>query len=221
MTLTLVGFVTTPNWTSTTAQTTASISIQTGDLLVVKTGGFNGPTNPTIANSGTALTWTLQESLVTASSSMAKIWTATADSNRSLTVTLTPQTAHHFGGVLEVWRGHNGVGAAESRYDTSGIDIPITTTGSASALSMIIADRNHINGASRSYLTVNVAATEEAYSYDSTDTTFYSAYWSNSGAAGAKTVGQPWFGAQNAAIAVIEILAGAGPVDKMGWGILL
>lgn len=217
---TLSSFATTPNWTATTAQTTGSVTIQTGDLLVVKTGGFNGPSTPTIANSGAALTWTLQESLVTAASAMAKIWTATADSNRSLTVTLTPQTADDFGGVIEVWRNHNGIGAAESRYDTSGIDIAITTTSANSAISMIIADRNCINGASRSYLTVNVAATEEAYSYNGTDATDYAAYWSDVGAAGAKTVGQSWHGAQSSAIAVIEI-KGAAVTPKYGWGVLL
>lgn len=204
--------------TTTSPKSTGSITCVAGDLIVASVGGSTAAINPTISKSGAAITWELQESLITGGSACNKLWTATAPSSETFTVTFTSaNTTYDMSGYAAVFRGHNGVGAAESRYDTSGIDIPITTTGDGSLVFMAIYDRNAIDGTNRSWLN---GAAELFYNRTAAVCAMYVAY-QNAGAAGAKNVGQAWHGAQNSGIVALEILNGAASVDKMGWGILL
>jgi hypothetical protein len=214
--------VTSTAFDGTTPKTTASISVQTGDILVAKAGnGDQGDGDLTVA--GGSLTWTQQQTVSVASNTEIWVWTATASSTTSITVTFArPAGTGSFGGSVEVWRASDGVGASSSTNNTGGPSLGITTLQANSAVSVFNQDWNAVDGAVRTWRTINsITPTagngfETLYNRIVGGFTTYSAYYGDVGATGAKTAGLSAPVGQKYSIAAIEIkgTAGASTVTK-------
>src|SRR6185436_10244329 len=84
------------SWNSSSTKTTPSFSVQAGDVLVAYAAMEDEP--GTLAISGGTLTWTEQQNINTAAYTEARIWTATVDTNKSMSVTFTNGGSNNFFG---------------------------------------------------------------------------------------------------------------------------
>lgn len=200
--------VSAPTWISTTNTssllgttspiTTANISVQSGDILVGIAYSEDQGFDVTISDNS-SLTWTLQQNPATSGFSIVKIWTAPVSSTSStLTVTFTLGTAGgEFGGSVVVIRGSSGVGATAGSTIAAGVpQQAITTTQVNSLVVFASANRNASQYQLDAWNTINSitptvgGSGEIAAARDGVHYTLASAYWSNVGAAGSKTVGK-------------------------------
>lgn len=206
-------------WNTTSASATYvtdSFSVTTNNILV-GLGGFSNLESWTLAisNSGTAHTWTERQKVSVANYCLAYGWTAPAAATQSNTATFTrggSGSATLFGGIVLQFSGSDGVGASAKTNVASGApSLSITTTQDNSAIVVFVLDWSAVDGASRTWRTVNsvtpTAANglERSYFRDSAQYTVYSAYYSDAGTAGAKTVGLSAPGAQKYSIIAVEI----------------
>ena len=209
----------TPWNSSPTSRTTASISVVAGDVLVafVVEETSKGATE-TFTISGGSLVWTLQEEIDIIDYPTVFVWTATVDSDKSMTVlftrTATDDVNWWWGGNVLNFRGTSGVGAAEKTNVSSGApSLNITTTQANSVLVSVSGDWNATDGASRTWRTVNsITPTsgngmEVTYFRDASHFASYGAYYSNAGSIASKTVGLSAPGAQKYSIAAVEVKA--------------
>lgn len=216
---TFVSFTAT-SWTiSGSTKTTASISVQSGDILVAITAveGYNATQitgDPTV--SGGSLTWTRRQLVQVTDYCQAAIWTATASSATSITVSGTKPSGDFsttaFGFGVYVFRGSDGVGASNKTNVSSGApSLSLTTTADNSVVIAIDGDWSAADGSSRTWRTINsVAPTsgngyEKVYYRDSSLYTVYSAYWPDAGSAGSKTTGLSAPTGQKYAICALEV----------------
>lgn len=200
----------------------SSVSWSAGDVLVATASSENGSLLWSTAGptGGTGLTWTYlgTNSGADANSTAAQVWYAVAPSSQSgQTVSLTTWASGgtSWGGWrLTVWTGTSGVGATVvgAAGQSGAPSLGITTTGANSAVQALVSDWNAVDGASRTYRTVNSitptagGAGEVGYARDGTRGTAYGAYWSDAGAAGSKTVGLTAPTGQLYTVTAIEIL---------------
>lgn len=144
-------------------------------------------------------TWTLQQSNVTASNCQQWGWTGVG-AGASATITFTPNqtgAGREKGWGVYEFSGSDGVGAsAKATNQTSGgPSLSITTTQANSAIVVIASDWNAVDGATRTWRTVNGFApssgngAEKEYQRNTSAATHYVAVYPDAGAAGAKTVG--------------------------------
>jgi hypothetical protein len=211
---------------SPNTRTTPSFNVTVGDILVVlgtmEDGGasFSGIT-------GGGLTWTQQVNVGTSNASCrAAIWTATAASTTSITVSLTGTSGggvdHYWGFVVHQYRDSDGVGASASQNNAvSGVapSLALTTSQANSAISFVDGDWTASDGTTRTWRTINsITPTsgnglETDYFRDSGGAhyTIYAGYWSDAGAAGSKTTGLSAPSTQRPTIVAIEIKGTAGP----------
>lgn len=198
---------------STTPKTTASISVQVGDILIAyaaKDANSDNLSTPT--NSGTALTWTLQQSVDTASRCEVRIWTATATAAESITVSFasTGGAGEWFGGAVQVWRSSDGVGAsAAANAAGSAPTLNITTTQANSAIAVLNADWEGADGASRAWRANAGTLTETTYFHELNRYTVYAGYHADAGSIGTYAVGLTT-PSQTYAIVAVEIKGSAG-----------
>lgn len=185
---------------------TASVTVQAGDLIVVKAGTNNSGARISSVSGG-GLTYTLQQSIVgVTQQSCAYVWTAVSPSSQTFTLTVTPSSAF-FTFAAEVWRNHNGIGSSGKKTATSTTSLSLTTQGANSAITVLNADWNAVNGSTRTYLTSAGAFTENGYQTDPSWLTFYSGYHADAGAVGSKTVGMSAPSGQRPSLIVLEVLA--------------
>lgn len=187
---TLVATASTAYSGTTSPKTSSSLSVQAGDLLVVTAGGSDGTTLNTPTNSGAALTWTLQASVALGTSwGTAYVWTATVDTNRSLTVSVSRNTGGgttNFGFTAYAYRNHAGVGnVAFGNVSSTAAALSLTTSAN-SAVALAATDFNPATGTA-TWRSVNGAPTVDV------DTTannrFYAANYPGTGTAGTNTYG--------------------------------
>jgi hypothetical protein len=202
--------------TNTSPKTTASITVQTGDVLIAFAA------NPDlsfgdISIAGGGLTWTQQRKTTTSSAVEVWLWSATATSNTSFTVSFTQTgSASVFGGNVLVFRNSAGIGAsAMTVAPNSAPSLNLTTTAANSAIVVINGDWNGRDGSTRTWRTVNsITPTpppptgnglEVTYFQNTIDYGVYGAYYSDVGAAGIKTVGLTVPSNQTYSIIAIEV----------------
>lgn len=198
-------------WNSTTSpKTTASISVQTGDVLVAYSVVEDHASQISIA--GGSLTWTLQQEVNVTNFTRVFVWTTTATSTTSFTVDFTRgASARFYGGNVLVWRGSDGVGASNKTNTTGAPSLALTTSFANSAIVTVVGDWDADDGTTRTWRTVNSitpssgAGTEPTYFRDAAHYTVYAAYYTNAGAAGSKTVGISSPSAMTYSIAAVEI----------------
>jgi hypothetical protein len=201
--------------TSTTPKTTASISVNNGDVLIAYgcIEGQSSSTSDSINVSGGSLTWTKNQWVKVGSTTYVLVASATATSTTSITVTLTHvgNTTTWYGGGVYVFRDSNGIGASNKTNSTGGPSMSLTTTQTNSAIVYVSGDFVPVDGASRTWRTINsVTPTagngfEKTYFFNASHYTVYSAYWLDVGATGAKTVGLSAPTGQTYSIAAIEV----------------
>lgn len=205
-------------YNTSTAPKTVSVTTQAGDLLVIVSAVENGSTTfNTPSGNGIAFT---SRQIVDLDTNWCDIgiWTgtdATGGTNWTLTVDTTAG-GFQFGATCFVFRNHGGYGAS-SKTNVSGAapSLGLTTTQDNSAIVVISADWVPVDGASRTWLTVNSLTPtngngmERTY-HSNANYTAYAAYYSDAGTTGSKTVGLSAPGGQKYSIAAIEVKGTAG-----------
>jgi hypothetical protein len=216
---TFVTSVNTTSWAHAFASAqTLSFTTQVGDLLVVIGSLKSNADGMTVTDntSGGALTWT-QRVLVgpDTSHTEAYIWTATATTAQSLTVTLTHTGAEGvvWGGTGYQFRGHGGVGNTASGSGTSTApNVNITTTGANSAVVMYVGDTNtpavgsqvyRSNAGTFTQRTATVATNDDT---SASEYTLYHGYHADAGAASTYALGMTTPSSQAWTLAAIEVL---------------
>lgn len=203
---------------ATTPKTVASVSVQAGDIIVVRSWAEHGVATLGTPSDGTN-TYT-NRALVdsgTSNEAVCGIWTATAASTASITVSQsrTAGSSEEYGFNVEVWRNVSAIGNAASNGPnggTSGTPSQAITTGAPdSALTGVICDWNAADGASRTWLSINGSAiTEDHYVRNASTHTAYAGRHPNVGTAASKTFGLSAPGSQKYSIAVLELRGPAG-----------
>jgi len=206
------------NWGSTAdaaTRTTSSFSVLAGDRLIVCAVSENNTNALDTPPVGGSLTWTADENIgVNDTDCDTRIWSATVDSDKSMTVAVTCSggTGTRFWGfIVYQFRGSDGFGAAESTTGSGAPSLSITTTQANSAVIAINGDFNAVDGTTRTWRTVNsITPTsgnglEKSYFRNSAAYGVYSAYWDDAGTAAAKTVGLSAPGSQRFGICAIEV----------------
>jgi hypothetical protein len=176
-------------WSTTTPKTTASISVQSGDVLVAY--GLTEDQANALSISGGSLTWTQQQLVNVSNYGRAYVWTATASSTGSITVTFTRSSGTgQFGGDVLLFRGSSGgVGASAKTNTTGAPSLSLTTTQAHSAVVVASVDWNAIDGSSRTWRVGAGPLTETTYARSSGIFTVYGGVHPDAGVAGAKTLG--------------------------------
>lgn len=210
-------------WNSTTSpKTSPSISGVTGDRIVVIGMSANELTKlNTPTKTGTAHTWTLQQSQAAlVDYGTIYVWTTTLTVTESFTVSVTKAGGADFFGIsVHQYRDSDGFGTSNKTNAASGA--PSLTTSSLSTDSAVVtgvSDWQAVDGTSRTWRSVNGSAmTESSYFRDAT---MYGLYVgrANAGAAGTETVGLSAPSGQKYVMAYIEVLgtSGGGPTAVAG-----
>lgn len=186
------------DWDSTTSpKTIASIAILTDDIVVVLAAMENGGTTMSASNTGGAGMTFTQQVYQTGSLDDTKcavyIWTAIADGNKTIDVTVTRSSGTlAYGFNCQIWRNSQ-TGAIWSGNNGTSINAPVvgqTAQASSSAIPMIVADWT-ANGAARAYNMRDAGSFTET-DYDGTagvNYMVYAGYYPNAGPASAKAIG--------------------------------
>jgi hypothetical protein len=223
-------------WNASTTPKTASITTQAGDRLVVGVGCENnagtGYTTPT-GNSVTFGAFTVAGG--TGNFGEVGISTAT-DSVGGTAWTLSVGrggATGEWGFVCYVFRGSDGFGTPAAGTGSGGPSLALTTTQDNSAIVYVSTDWNAVDGASRTWRAINVTPTsgngmERQYYRNAAAYSAYSAYWSDTATAGAKTTGLSAPTGQAWAVAAVEVKGTAGAAAgslvvprKPGRGLLM
>lgn len=209
--------------TNTTPKTTASIAVQSGDVLVASAFGElaqNGGVAVVLAittATGSTSAWAPREdtSFTDGNHAYIRTWTATATATGNITVSFsqTAGTAINFGGEVSVLRGSGGIGNVNKNNNNISSGAPtisVTTTGANSALVFASTDWNATAG------TVTFTASNGTPVSDLADQSGagasycnYSFHVADAGAAGAKTMGMSSPSTQRYVCTVIEVLGTA------------
>jgi hypothetical protein len=220
--------------TGVLSKATASISVTAGDILVAKAAmesGWNtgsaADVNITVSDSA-GNTWTRKQELAHTGASAddtvsyVTAWTAVAAATGSTTVTFAQagatNTAKHFGGEVDVWRGSDGVGATNVANNGTGSGAPsvgITTTQDNSALSVIDVDWNATTGTDTWTTTAGTPINRSDFS-DGASYGAHTATYADVGATGSKTVGMSAPATQRYGIIVVEIKGTAAASTVVG-----
>lgn len=206
-------------YTSTNVDATASITNSTDDVLVccaMTEDGNNVFSTPT---GGTGLTWTLRQSYAITSHTGLYLWTAQATAgNTAQTLTCARDGSTFFGGfVVARFSGSSGVGnSAKQQLSTGAPQVAVTASQANSAMVAGIGDWNAVDGATRTWATINSitpasGSGELTYQRNAASATYYAACWSDVGATGSKTTGLSVPNSGMAwSIVAVEILGTAG-----------
>ena len=200
---------------------TLSVSTQAGDVLVVYAGVESSSLlidTPT----GNGVTFTLQEFHDGSDNHCATyIWTgidATGGTNWTIEC-VGDSEFFYWGFGVAVFRNSTGIGATDQITDIEGTaqTLDLTTTSDNSAVLLVQTDWVPVNGASRTWATVNSITPSSGngmelhYTYQALKYTGYAGYYSDVGSAGTKAVGVTSPANQRYTIAAVEIEGSAGP----------
>jgi hypothetical protein len=193
------------SWSTTTAsKTTSSFAVQAGDVLVAY--GMSEDTPDELAISGGSLTWTQRQRVDESDYGPDYVWTATVDTTKSMTVTITRTSGlTEYGGDVLIFRGSGGIGASAQAHDTGAPSLSLTTTQANSAIVVAAVDWNAVSGSSRTWRTGAGALTETSYFTHAGHYTIFGGLHAGAGAAGAKTVGLTAPAGQQYSIVAIEV----------------
>ena len=198
--------------TTTTPKTSASFDVIAGDLIVISGHKDDSGSNlVTPTNSGTAFTWTLQQTAgVSAAENELYVWTAIASVTQSMTVTGTISTAGVVWGFNRMTiRNHGGVGTSvdTTSLGTGAPTLNITTTRPGSLVVVFVSDNAGVDGSSRTWRTNAGALSETLYSQQSTFRAIYLGYHADAGPIGTYAVGLTAPTGQSYNVIALEILA--------------
>jgi hypothetical protein len=205
---------------ATTPKTTAAFNILQGDVLVAYAMTDSDTTTVTISNSGLALAWTLQQSVLVTGFSWLGIWThVVAQSRAGVTVSFAGVGGGFFGGDVLLIRGSDGVGASSKTNGSGAPTLNITTTRPNSMIVVANVDFAVGTGA-RTWRTGAGALTETTYSA-ATNMTVYGGYHADAGPAGTYAVGLSLPTGQTYSIAAVEIFGQTPAMLLQTWRVRL
>jgi hypothetical protein len=209
-----------PTTISNQVAQSAVVTANAGDLLILSATAGTDTWKANITAAG-GQTWTQRADLGPGSgtASFVRVWTATAASTGTFTVTLTPSDSAGHNWFMQVQVFRNGVyaGVASILAGGSAPSLSITTTNANSAIAMVVSDFNAISGASRAYRTGAGAFSETQY-VTSTFFTYYNGYHADAGTAAAKTVGLTAPTGQAPTMVAIEVAPGPAPTFVARYG---
>jgi hypothetical protein len=196
-------------WNTTTSPKTVSVTTAVGDVLVCYGMTADGATTLNTPTGGTGLSWTLRQSagIVAGNRTPVYIWTATATTAQTLTLSMTRNgtTTWQWGFNCLRFSGSSGIGASSSTIGDGGPSLNLTTTQDNSAV--VVANSDFaVVATARTWRTTAGAFTEQTYSTVSGQMTVYGGYHPTVGTAGSKTVGLSAPATQTYSIAAVEVL---------------
>jgi hypothetical protein len=209
---------------NTTPKTSASFSVQTGDVLVAYLLCEDAEGAPAWdgAITGGSLTWAEPQQVQVSMYVYVLVATTTATSTTAMTVSFARSagtTSRFYGGNVLTFRGSDGIGASSKTNVASGApSLNLTTTAADSAIVVANGDWTAADGASRTWRTTAGAFTEQSYFRDAARYVVYGGYHANVGAVGVKNVGLSAPAAQKYSIVAVEVKgtgAAAGPSVKL------
>lgn len=194
-----------------------SFTVAVGDVLVAVGALGDNLTSLTITNSNTAFEWTQRQVVAVSQFCYLSVWTTTAKAAQSMTVTMTragvPGNTLFAGMNVLTFRGSYGIGASAKANNASGAPtVSLTPIGVNSIIVMFAADWTALDGAARTYSTINgitptaSGALEFTYFRDAANYTVYGVYWNTTGAIAADAPGVTAPGAQKYSIVAVEVL---------------
>lgn len=201
---------------ASTSLSSASFTPSAGELLVVKTANGTGGT-PSVSGGG--LTWT-QQITVTSVGEILRIYTAVVGASPSaMTVTVSYSSATRRGFVLERWPAGSSLDATPATASAtaqSTLNVSITSEGTDSAITWVMADDNEISTAA----TYRSGAVQEAV--HAATGNFYARYAYQAAAApGVQSVGMTAPTGLNAGLVALEILPPVPASRHRGFLLLL
>lgn len=194
---------------------TVSITTQAGDYVVVCAASENGVDGYFTTPTGNSISFTRKEAIdLGAAWSDAAIWwglDSAGGTGWTLSLDRTSGT-EYFGMTCYVFRDATGVDAS-SQANVSGAapSLDLTTQQDNSAIVVMNADWNTVNGASRTWRSVGSCTPssgngmEQLYSTGGGAYGIYTAYYDDAGTAGSKTVGLSAPAGQKYSIVAIEV----------------
>lgn len=190
--------------TATTPKVTAAFNILQGDVIVAYVMTDSDSTTGTIANSGTALAWTLVQSVTVVGTSWVGVWTHVVSQSRAaVTVSFGAVGGGFFGGNVLLFRGSDGIGASSKTNGSGAPTLNLTTTRANSAIVVPNVDFAVGSGA-RTWRANAGALTEVTYSV-ATNMTVYGGYHADAGPVGTYAVGLSLPVGQTYSIIAVEV----------------
>jgi hypothetical protein len=196
--------------TSSVLNKTASVTTQAGDVVIVSGGGeYEGITLSTPTGNG--ISFTLRDSIIVSDYSTGYIWTGTDNTGGTFNISVSAATSGVWGFTVLVARNMS-IGATTKNNASGTATLNVNATTTNSTIAVLNLDWNAVSGASRTWTTVNGTTPssgnllEAGYGFTSTKYTFYSAYYPDVGAPGAKTVGLSAPTGQKYTLIAIELI---------------
>lgn len=174
-----------------TTPKTASVAVNAGDLLVAMMVSADfSTTGATPTNNGAALTWTQRQVNSTSGNVWNAMWTAVADTARTIIVTFALGAGTtNWGGDVQVWRTAL-VGTSTKVTGGSGAPtLNITTTAANSAIAVAIGDWAAVAGAPTWRTNAGTFTSTFELAGDATTYSARGGYHADAGAIGTYAVG--------------------------------
>jgi hypothetical protein len=202
---------------------TVSATYAAGDIITVIAQAEHGGELFTTISDTNGLTWTDRGTVTGAPAANfghIRAWSAAPAGSGTTTITVTKGGSSTEAKIrADVWSDTDGLAtAATTTNGGSAPSLSVTTTQDRSAVLLAVNDWNAVDGASRTYRTVNSitpvsgGSGELSYHRNAAAQTLYDAYWSDTGTAGAKTVGL------TAPTGQLPAMLGIGVLGKAGAG---
>lgn len=191
------------------SKTTPSFSVETGDVLVAYTlDADNG--SSLVVSSSPSLTWTREELVQAVDYLAVSVWSATATSDTSITVTSNPT----YGMQVLVFRNSDGLGASAKTNVLSGAPtLNLTTTDDNSAVVVVPMDWSAVDGSSHTWRTNAGPLNEQLYMYNPGLSTLYGGFHTDAGTAGTYAIGLSAPSGQKYSIIGLEVFGATTACD--------
>jgi hypothetical protein len=201
------------SWAVTTTPKTVSVTVAVGDVLVIVGAIAEAQSTALSTPTGGGLTYTLRQSHTTIGFCGVYLWTATAASAQTFTMSVAESgTSDVWGFTVLRFSGSDGVAASAKAQVSGGApSVALTTANANSAVVVFSADWNAFDGTSRTWLTGAGPLTEQTYFRDAVKYTVYGGFHADAGVAGSKTVGLSAPTGQKYSIVAVEVRGGPGP----------
>lgn len=201
------------SFTTTSTPKTVSITVSAGDVLVVgivgsmDTATFNAPTGVTGA------TWVKKQDQQTTDTGIVGVYTTTVPTGGTYTLSVARPGAAMWGFICYRFSGSSGIGATSKGAVTAAAPSLSLTTNAANSAIVYFGNDWWIQPiGSRVWRTINSITPTSGNGLEqhavlyADEYTFYSAYWNDAGAAGAKTTGLSAPGNQGSGMVAVEVL---------------
>jgi hypothetical protein len=205
-------------WNVDTTPKTQSVTVNNGDLLVIV--GVTADSVTTLNTpTGGGLTYTARGAINVSSRCSVYAWSAPATSGQTFTLSVTRSgtTGVFWGFNVLRFSGSAGIGANPSTNAAGAAPtLNVTASQANSAIVVVSADWNAVDGTSRTWRANAGALTEVTYFRDSGQYTVYAGYHADAGTATTDAVGLSAPAGQTYSIIAVEVLGSSGTAVTPG-----